>query len=45
MSGNKTQPTQVAPIDFLSTVEPKRRSQDGLVFAQQDEDQGTGNPR
>lgn len=32
MSDNKTQPTQLAPQAFLSTVEPARRRQDGLAL-------------
>ena len=32
ISDNKTQPTQLAPQAFLSTVEPERRRQDGLVL-------------
>ena len=32
MSGNKTQPTHLAPRAFLSTVETARRRQDGLVL-------------
>ena len=32
MSVNKTQPTKMAPKDFLNTVESERRRQDGLIL-------------
>ena len=32
MSANKTKPTSVSPQDFLDTVEPERRREDGFIL-------------
>lgn len=32
MSANKTQPTRIDPVEFLSGVEPAQRRSDGLVL-------------